>query len=357
MPSTNALILIPDISGFTNFMSSMELEHASHVISSFLETIVKAAEDKFEVSEIEGDAVLLYKKGGLATKQELLDQCLAIFNAFHYQRKTMQQVVLCHCGACQSIINLSVKFIAHFGVISEIKVDRFVKASGMDMIIAHRLLKNNIDSNEYILLTDNFLQHVNDQASECGLTWHSATEEFPSIGKVNFQFALLEKLKATIPDPPKHEINYKDENQSYYQVDIAVPYMDAYMALVDIQGRPHWMNGLKEVKQDTEYPFVGSIHFCSFDDVTAIISPVRTSHQNEEVIYAETLVVEQSEIYTVYEFRFRASSGGCSLTARILTLDDKYLPEPKYNFLFEGLKESCHNLKAFCENGFRPLKK
>jgi class 3 adenylate cyclase len=74
MPATNALILIPDISGFTHFMSSMELEHASHLISSFLETIVNAAEDKFEVSEIEGDAVLLYKKDGFATKQELLDQ-------------------------------------------------------------------------------------------------------------------------------------------------------------------------------------------------------------------------------------------------------------------------------------------
>jgi hypothetical protein len=269
----------------------------------------------------------------------------------------MQQVVLCHCGACQSIINLSVKFIAHFGVISEIKVNRFVKASGLDMIIAHRLLKNNIDSPEYILLTDNFLQHVTDQDNECGLTWQSAAEEFPSIGKVNFQFALLEKLKATIPDPPKHEINYTDQNQSYYEVDISVPCMDAYMALIDIPGRIHWMSGLKEVKQDASHAFVGSIHYCSFDDVVAVISPAHTSRQNEEIFYAETLVVDQSEIYTVYEFRFRSLNGGCRLFARILAMEDKYLPEPKYTFLFEGLKASCHNLKAFCENGFQPLKK
>ena len=50
MPATNAVILIPDISGFTHFMSSVELEHASHLISSFLETIVKAANGRFEVS-------------------------------------------------------------------------------------------------------------------------------------------------------------------------------------------------------------------------------------------------------------------------------------------------------------------
>jgi hypothetical protein len=87
MPASTATILIPDISGFTEFMTTTELEHGAHIISSFLETIVKSADENFEVSEIEGDAVLLYKKGEPISRKELLDQCLKIFNAFHYQRK------------------------------------------------------------------------------------------------------------------------------------------------------------------------------------------------------------------------------------------------------------------------------
>ena len=59
MPVTNATILIPDISVFTQFMSVTELEHGSHLISDFLETIIQNVDESFEISEVEGDAVLL----------------------------------------------------------------------------------------------------------------------------------------------------------------------------------------------------------------------------------------------------------------------------------------------------------
>jgi len=355
MPATNAIILIPDISGFTRFMGSMELEHASHIISSFLETIVKHSEEKFEVSEIEGDAVLLYKKGGIESKQEMLDQCLRIFNAFHYERKMMQQVVLCPCGACQSIIKLSLKFVAHAGVISEIKVNRFVKASGMDMIIAHRLLKNNIDSDEYILLTENFLQQLNDRNDQSGLTWQSSMEEFPSIGKVNFQFALLENLKSKIPDPPKYEFNFTEDNLKFFELEMAAPFREVYMALIDMPGRVHWMNGLREVKQEGSHAFVGSVHYLFIDDVILKISPALVRHEGEEIYYMETLTVEDSDIFAVYEFRFRPSPSGCYLAGRILPMEKKELTEAKHSFLFEGLKVFCQSLKMYCENGFQPL--
>lgn len=302
MPATNAIILIPDISGFTRFMGSMELEHASHIITDFLETIVQHSERKFEVSEIEGDAVLLYKKGGLESKQEMLDQCLSIFHAFHYQRKVMQQVVLCHCGACQSIINLSLKFVAHYGIISEIKVNRFVKASGMDMIIAHRLLKNNIHSDEYILLTEKFLQQLNDHSDQSGLTWQLSAEEFPSIGKVNFEFALLEDLKSKVPDPPKNEINYSKSTRAFFELEIAASFKDVYMAVIDMPNRIHWMKDLKEVKQEGDHPFVGSVHHCIYKDVHVKVSPALVRHEDLEIFYAETHTAEAMNTFAIYEF-------------------------------------------------------
>ena len=335
----------------------MELEHASHIITSFLETIVKHSEEKFEVSEIEGDAVLLYRKGGIGSKQEMLDQCLSIFNAFHYQRKTMQQVVLCHCGACQSIIKLSLKFIAHYGVISEIKVNRFVKASGMDMIIAHRLLKNNIHSDEYILLTESFLKQLNDPSDQSGLTWQSSMEEFPSIGKVNFQFALLEDQKTKIPDPPTYEMNYPEGNVKFFELEIKASFKDVFMTLIDMPARIHWMNGLREVKQEDSHASVGSIHYFFVDDIIIKISPALVRHEDQEIFYAETWTVEESDIFAVHEFRFRATATGCHLSSRILPMDGKILSEAQHTFLFEGLSVFCQNLKTYCENGFQPLKK
>ena len=66
----------------------------------------------------------------------------------------IERITVWRCGACQSAGNLTLKFIAHLGSIKEVKVAQFVKAAGVDMIFAHRLLKNDVDSDEYVLITE-----------------------------------------------------------------------------------------------------------------------------------------------------------------------------------------------------------
>ena len=53
-----AIILIPDISGFTGFTGATEIDHAAHIITELLELIVASNETDFTLAEIEGDAVL-----------------------------------------------------------------------------------------------------------------------------------------------------------------------------------------------------------------------------------------------------------------------------------------------------------
>src|SRR3954471_12613355 len=178
MAETNATILIPDISGFTEFMTTTELNHSSHAINMLIDAMVNAVGEEYEVSEIEGDAVLLIKKGHPPSKKEILDTCLKIFNAFHFQRKWMQQYTICPCGACQAIINLTLKFVVHHGPLAEIKVGRFVKHSGTEMIVAHRLLKNSIHNNEYVLITEKLLQQAADSFEGVELKWNSSSEEY-----------------------------------------------------------------------------------------------------------------------------------------------------------------------------------
>lgn len=57
-----ATILIPDISGFTEFTGTTELDHAGHIINELLELIVVSNDMGFTLAEIEGDAVLFYLK-------------------------------------------------------------------------------------------------------------------------------------------------------------------------------------------------------------------------------------------------------------------------------------------------------
>src|SRR5262245_34994576 len=57
-----AIILIPDISGFTGFTGATEIDHAAHITTELLELIVASNETDFTLAEIEGDAVLFYRK-------------------------------------------------------------------------------------------------------------------------------------------------------------------------------------------------------------------------------------------------------------------------------------------------------
>lgn len=350
MTENNATILIPDISGFTEFMTSTELTHASHAIHILIDAILKAVGEEYEVSEIEGDAVLLIKKGPAPSQKEILDICLKIFNAFHFQRKWMQQYTICPCGACQAIINLTLKFVAHHGPLAEIKVGRFVKQSGPEMIVAHRLLKNSIDNNEYLLLTEKLLQQAAVASEAVEMEWTRASEEYASIGKVEYRFTLLNEARNKVPEPPEPQNSYRTDTTSYLEIPIAANFRDVYMAMMNIPGRPQWMPGLQRVEQDMPDVFVGSIHHCTFDDYQAIISPLRMTPSDEGIIYAESCRIQEMNLSLVHEFVFKKiDEKNCGFGSRFMNAGESPVPKEVYAALFEKMQQMAERLKEYCE--------
>ena len=350
MAETNATILIPDISGFTAFMTTTELNHASHAINILIEAILAAVGEEYEVSEIEGDAVLLIKKGPAPSKKEILDVCLKIFNAFHFQRKFMQQRTICLCGACQAIINLTLKFVVHHGQLAEIKVGRFIKQSGAEMIVAHRLLKNSIDNHEYLLMTEKLLNQVADSAETVEMEWISASEEYDSIGKVDYRFALLGEARKKVPEPPAPKNDYYTDNTSFLEIPIAAAFEDVYKVMMNIPGRPQWLEGLQIVEQDMPAVFIGSIHSCSFQDHKAIVSPLQMTISDEGIQYAESCRIEEKSLALVYEFVFKKETEKSSIfAARCMNARESPVREETKAILLKELQQMGERLKAYCE--------
>src|SRR5205085_7876083 len=50
-----ALLFIPDISGFTEFVNVTEVQHSQHIIQELLDELIQANRIGLQVSEIEGD--------------------------------------------------------------------------------------------------------------------------------------------------------------------------------------------------------------------------------------------------------------------------------------------------------------
>lgn len=156
------LLIIADISGYTEFMvsSETEIEHSQHVITQLIQAIIRQIEIPLELSKLEGDAVFLYAKkdrGDLAPAQVgkiTGRKLLMFFDAFHDKLGELHKHGGCACGACSNINALRLKIVAHSGRAHFYRIHQFDELSGGDVILAHRLLKNSTDRDEYILMTE-----------------------------------------------------------------------------------------------------------------------------------------------------------------------------------------------------------
>ena len=349
MAETNATILIPDISGFTEFMTTTELAHSSFAINILIDAMINAVGEEYEVSEIEGDAVLLIRKGAAPSQKELMDICLKIFNAFHYQRMWLQQYAVCPCGACRAITHLALKFVVHHGPLAEIKVGRFTKQSGTEMIVAHRLLKNNINNNEYLLVTEKLLQQQVADATSIEMEWNSSSEEYPSIGKIDFRFALLDNARKQVPEPPI-PATYQADDTSYFEMPIEADYLDVYMVMMNIPGRSEWLQGLRKVEQDQPMVFIGSVHVCSFDEYEATVSPMRMSISEDAILFAESCKIKETGCSLVYEFVFRKAGENSSIfSARFMNAGESPIPPEVHDSLMAKIEVVAKSIKAYAE--------
>jgi hypothetical protein len=350
MARTNATILIPDISGFTEFMSATELSHGSQAISILMDAIVGAVGDEYEISNVEGDAVLMVRKGSAPSKKEILDTCFKIFNAFHFQRKWLHQHAICPCKACREIRNLKLKFVAHHGPLDEMKVGRFVTVSGTEVIIAHRLLKNSVPSSEYLLLTEKLLHLAADTSGPTDLEWVDSSDEYASIGKVNYRFALLDEVNSKVPDPPPLQNDYPTDATPFIKMMISANFRDVYMVMMNIPGRNEWMPGLQTVDQDRPEVFIGSVHYCTFENYRAIISPLRMTVSKEEIFYAESCRIDEMDLSLVHEFVFRnVNDNACIFSWRFLNTGRSPVSEEINSVLLTRMQQIAESLKTYCE--------
>src|SRR4051794_29141357 len=104
MASTQGLMLIADIGGYTTYMRThrMSLAHAEVNTARLLSTVIDAVPD-LELVEIEGDAAFLYRPVGtsdpVALVEEVARAATAMHRAFHLERLYVAHN-LCPCGGC-----------------------------------------------------------------------------------------------------------------------------------------------------------------------------------------------------------------------------------------------------------------
>jgi hypothetical protein len=153
------VLILADISGYTRFMTAnvTTLAHSQLAITELLETIIRQVEIPLRVAKLEGDAVFLYaiREGGWPEARERIRaRLVTFFETFAKRLSALADSPLCSCEACKQIGHLRLKVIAHAGEALLHRVAGFEELAGVDVILAHRLLKNSVAGNEYLLMTE-----------------------------------------------------------------------------------------------------------------------------------------------------------------------------------------------------------
>lgn len=311
-----AFIFIPDISGFSKFIAESEIVQSQLIIAELLEVIIDSNELGFKVSEIEGDAVLFYRFGPPPSREEIIEQSRKTFAAFHKHLFGFFQNKISMCEASQTAHNLTLKIIGTYGNLSTIKIKQHEKLIGKELITAHRLLKNDIPTPEYLLLTDSFLAAT---AESDAYQLNEGRCTYEDVGEIGFCWydlsPLLEEMTISaaqreLPDRLKECVG-----TTYY---FDAPLRQVHEALTDFEEKRRWNSRINKIEYDRSKVIRnGMVHTCYVANQVLDIESYQQRMADDSIEYIEK-VKSGSFLTPMHVFwRMSEQNGGTELELEI----------------------------------------
>lgn len=349
-----ALIFIPDITGFTEFVNNTEITHAKHIISEQLEILIDSNEIGLEVSEIEGDAILFYRFGQAPTAAELLAQVQKMFVNFHANLKRYETQRICQCGACSGASNLSLKFVTHYGELVFEQIKTHTKLFGKDLIVAHRLLKNQVPEREYSLITHELIDACSGWVDMKHTAWSDPVEgeETYDFGTAKYCYLPLNELKSHIPEPRIEDFALKGPSRKIMDFEqvVEAPIDLAFNVLSDYAIRHEWMPMLKNSdKLNTKIPKNGQTHRCVIngDDSDPFIIAHNIETNNDVITFKET---NQNGVQMI-AYTLRKVSPAITRLHVLIFMKMSFIAKLKYDLMSKKKVESLYQstFKSFAQ--------
>jgi hypothetical protein len=258
------------------------------IIQELLEILINSNQIGLEISEIEGDAILFYKFGEKPDLQELYGQVEKMFCDFTHHLIIYDQHRYCQCTACDTAINLSLKIISHYGEFTSYKVKDFTKLIGKDIIVAHQLLKNEIDQHEYWLVTNN-LQSAQPGSMADWMKWNISAKKTEN-GNIPFHYTRLTELKNNISVMPMSSPDMSGMSPVFslsHEYNTGI--ITLFHAAGDFSYRSRWMENIISVEDvPHNLPRVGMKCRCITPEGKIVITSTGYSFTDTTIEFSET---------------------------------------------------------------------
>lgn len=257
-------LLISDISGYTSFLTQAELEHAQEILESLFDALLANLKAPLTISKMEGDAIFAYAPAGSFLRgQTLLETIENAYCVFAQTLEAMHHNTTCTCKACQLIPTLDLKFVVHYGTFI---LSKRQELSGPDVILVHRLLKNEIIATSgikaYAFFTAATIEQMRLNPQLLEMTAHQ--ESYEHLGVVSGYVYDLHPI--WVQEREKRLIQVSpEETDLLVQFDLPVPPPIVWDYLQDaaIQQKVRDATALTIVANDQGRIGVGAVHHCA----------------------------------------------------------------------------------------------
>lgn len=192
-----AFFFIPDISGFTKFIHDTNLKDSKNLIHELLEVILDSNVLNLKVAEILGDAIVFYSIGTPPSITKLESQTKKTFTDFQRALTRLEE----HHSLSKELHNLTLKIVVHYGEVATTEIKGITKLIGSDLILAYRMLKNNIKEHEYLLMTEQYLATQNKETVDKSFSWSTIKDnkiKYDFFGVIPYKYVPLTNLREDI---------------------------------------------------------------------------------------------------------------------------------------------------------------
>jgi hypothetical protein len=348
MATESACLLLTDISGYTGYLAGVELDHAQDILADLMSTIVRALRPAFRLAKLEGDAAFMYAVGEKLDGSLLLDTIERCYFGFRRRRRDVRQMTSCECNACVRIPELNLKFVVHQGMILRQRVAGQDELLGADVILVHRLLKNEVIASTgieaYALFSQQCVDAMDVDVSALGM--RASSETYEHIGAVTVWVHDLDRRWQEEESRTRIIVN---ERQAVYQYDTptSAPPQVVWEFVTTPGRRITWqgVTGVKVIATGNRRG-VGATNHCMHGK-SAIIEEILDWRPYDYFTYRTTLPTPMGPVRFLATTEFEPTPGGTILHERFAapkTPKERAIMEQMVPWIAEAVRTSTTHL-------------
>ena len=222
--ATKGYFIITDISGYTEYLTESELDHAHETLQNLFDVQLEHIKFPLKISGFRGDAIFMYTpEKCFVNPQSFIETLENLYIVFSDTLRQMTFNTTCQCRACKNMGKLDLKMCIHYGEYLVQKLGDREELLGADVIVPHRMLKNNVIEQtgikSYALFSEAAAQTLGLHNLCEPLTPHEETYEH--IGDVKM---LVHNLRGAWEKEQARKSHIVDPESAWIAIEVEVPY-------------------------------------------------------------------------------------------------------------------------------------